>query len=482
MNIAKLLSFAVIFVGGMLNAREIPQALQNDSHDIISLDRWGPYSKQYAGISHIADIESGEMVDFTVIPGYYRRSYSIPNVLYESGYHPWKVTPDMKSITYRYELEWKDMVYADVRYDILDSCRVRVSINCVNNTDIPQSLLFHNTVSLHYNDNHPIVKAEGGKDAIILYGCDYECFEPAVKTHAYNLVYDGRMRGEELDRESLNGSVLGQFGKNAGDAVTYNIVSIKEIEDAKITIRCKVGKGKDAKLEIDGIVDSEISIRGTGRYEMVSIGCNLARGNNYLKLRSTDCEKIKIDAIIAGTAETVDNIRIVSAPLEFKPEETVRNHKDFMVRYNNVCQYYAIAWNSEHAEIKEYANSDLDVFMRRSVHKHPDKYYNGNQKGHFTSAYIRPVVLDAHTDTTIIAMLAAGTRETVEKAIADFHQNNIVTEQTPCSDREGGYLPESKEFMFGNQLLEAYFADKCSISCLHTKRTDTSFYSRKELE
>ena len=29
------------------------------SHDITSLSQWGPYSKEYFGISHIADLQSG---------------------------------------------------------------------------------------------------------------------------------------------------------------------------------------------------------------------------------------------------------------------------------------------------------------------------------------------------------------------------------------------------------------------------------------
>ena len=55
----------------------------------IDLPDWGPYTKWYAGISHIADREKGLRFDLSVFPTYYRRSMAqIPNVMWESGYHP----------------------------------------------------------------------------------------------------------------------------------------------------------------------------------------------------------------------------------------------------------------------------------------------------------------------------------------------------------------------------------------------------------
>ena len=61
-------------------------------HDISSLSQWGPYSKEYFGISHIADLQSGIQVEFMLIPGQYRRNFKIPNALFEAGVHPWNVT------------------------------------------------------------------------------------------------------------------------------------------------------------------------------------------------------------------------------------------------------------------------------------------------------------------------------------------------------------------------------------------------------
>ena len=110
------------------------------SHDIASLLAWGPYSKEYFGISHIDDRLSGIQVEFCLVPGQYRRNYKIPCTLFESGVHPWQVSADMRHITYRHDIEWKDRVYVDATYHLLDEHRVLLEARCVNNTPLLQNI------------------------------------------------------------------------------------------------------------------------------------------------------------------------------------------------------------------------------------------------------------------------------------------------------------------------------------------------------
>ena len=51
-----------------------PLPSSGNSHDIASLHAWGPYSKRYAGISHIPDMRKGIRFDFSVMPGYLKRA------------------------------------------------------------------------------------------------------------------------------------------------------------------------------------------------------------------------------------------------------------------------------------------------------------------------------------------------------------------------------------------------------------------------
>ena len=62
------------------------------THD-LRLPAWGPYTKDYMGVSHIPDVEVGLRFDLSVFPGFYRGRVQIPNVRWESGYHPWEARP-----------------------------------------------------------------------------------------------------------------------------------------------------------------------------------------------------------------------------------------------------------------------------------------------------------------------------------------------------------------------------------------------------
>jgi hypothetical protein len=66
------------------------------THDVIALPNWGPYSKKYAGISHIPNMQKGLRFDVTALPGFYRNRVMVPNVLFESGYHPWDISADFR--------------------------------------------------------------------------------------------------------------------------------------------------------------------------------------------------------------------------------------------------------------------------------------------------------------------------------------------------------------------------------------------------
>src|SRR5690606_26556716 len=114
------------------------------------LPDWGPYTKKYAGISHIADKERGVRFDLSVFPAFYRRRIDLPNALWESGYHPWEALPDLSYFCNRHELEWKDRVYADVSFTALTERSRLVRVECVNRTEEVQTLALHYLASLHF--------------------------------------------------------------------------------------------------------------------------------------------------------------------------------------------------------------------------------------------------------------------------------------------------------------------------------------------
>ena len=118
-------------------------------HD-LALSSWGPYTKKYIGISHIPDKKTGKRFDLSIFPGLHRRGLSVPNVLWESGYHPWEASPDLSYFANRHQLLWKDRIYSDISYSILNESEVLFACLNVNNTEEKQALVFHHAASLNF--------------------------------------------------------------------------------------------------------------------------------------------------------------------------------------------------------------------------------------------------------------------------------------------------------------------------------------------
>ena len=226
------------------------------THD-LSLPAWGPYTKQYSGISHIPAANDGVRFDLAVFPGLYRRRVDVPNVRFESGYHVWKAAPDLSCYTLRHELEWKDRVYADVSFAPLGENARLIGVECCNGTDTPQNLVLHYMASAH--DPVPSYRrfALTGAEvrlpehAAFVLAKDYDDLRFAVPRPTDGLGWDGMRRAEEPVEGFAGGygvglgfgcaAGYGPFGQplpsGAGDAVTYTFTLEQPLQRPCLCVR-----------------------------------------------------------------------------------------------------------------------------------------------------------------------------------------------------------------------------------------------------
>lgn len=417
--------FGILFSGALLS----------NSHDVTTLGTWGPYSKQYAGISHIGDMASGTRFDFTVVPGFYRRTYMIPSLIYECGCHPWRVNKDMTEITYRYELEWKDRVYVDATYHVADDRHVLLELQCVNRTELPQNLSLQGVSSFHYADDAPARMLQGASYCLL--ARDYLSYEPAVRTHQYHLVYDGWLRGEKRTSDSLSGGVIETSG-TSGDQLSY----VLSEGTHKLSLLACAPSGKDFTLLING---NEVKAQGTGEYAFYPLG----ELSGHMDLQILSDAKLRLDAFVEG-----EDVKLIPRVRPFRPVQS-GGEGEYILKYEDAEDFYGLAWNFPISEVRLFDNSDLDVFMKKAVHQHPPKYFRGDQQGFFTSAFLRPVFLKPQTDTTIWCMLTKGGKAEVEEVLAAFHKDEqaqidqclkkIPSECLPDILPQGGRFAEAQQ-------------------------------------
>ncbi len=234
----------------------------------FSLPLWGPYSKKYMGLSRIIDSLSdmGARFDFTIHPTLWNSSTPVPNVCVPSSYHLWQCKSDFSYYAYRYELLWKDMVYADVSFSKIndEAYLARICVN--NNTALKQNTVINFFSALEFPSGEDI-ELTLPKKSVVVNATNYEEFEYANKRPWDEQNPDGLFKGTFRDKDFYGRNGLGDrnenahvhyrnfkpFGEDEGDRVSYKI-SADGFENPVFAIRYRTVSDRDAKFMCNGQV------------------------------------------------------------------------------------------------------------------------------------------------------------------------------------------------------------------------------------
>lgn len=431
-----------------------------NTHD-ISLPDWGPYSKKYAGISHIYDMKAGMRFDFSVLPGYYRNKILIPNVTFESGYFPWEVNNDLTSYTYRYELEWKDKVFVDVTYSVVDSQTVIVGMKCVNNTLLPQNLSLNLVYGIEYPDVYPTSKLMLSENSIWVNSVDYASLEFAQKRPKDNLVTDGWFDGEIRDNEFIDGSALGQnFGKDKGDKVSYKVEFKNNPQNGILTFLYRMKENDACSFRLSGLVNQTILLKGNGKLASLEIPFSLSKKENkILELESEGGDAVELNGIFYIPEGEESQTKIVAVTKDYTPETNTNSiEKKLVSKYKDIPSYYGFSWDGDNDyQLRQIKNDELDVFFRKLVHNHATNILTGNSKGDYSNIFIRPVELLPQSEKTIYGILCTGNLSQVKEGIHKFDslKQKRIQEGKTVSASPDKILPQGEKYLFSQKMLKA---------------------------
>ncbi|MBS0032342.1 MGH1-like glycoside hydrolase domain-containing protein [Chitinophaga sp. 22321] len=431
----------------------------NGSHD-LRLPSWGPYSKRYAGISHIPDMASGMRFDFSVLPGYYRNKLLVPNVRFESSYFPWNVKNDLSTITYRYELEWKDQVYTDVTYTLIDTAAVLVSVHCVNNTALPQLLSLNLVASMEYPENYGIQTLKYGDGTQWYNAVDYRSISYAVKQPNTDLVYDGWMRGEVRSSRLINGrGIGGGFGRQQGDKITYEVNTPTGDKKARILFIYTMKGGKESVVQLSGLANQKVVFKPADSLAVLDVPFEATHNNSrLLTLTSLGGGDILLNGFVVTTDQSREPFTIVPAPMLKMPvsEENLPD-RSLLLKYQDVPLYYGITWDTALFKIRSIQNDELDIFLRNETHNHVAKVLTGNMKGDYANIFIRPVSVEPYSDQTCTALLTCGTRDAVMAALKKSSplKTHFAAQLKDTIPEEKGILPKGQPYLFSQRMLKS---------------------------
>ncbi len=400
-----------------------------NTHD-LRLPDWGPYTKKYMGISHIPDVRRGFRFDLSVFPGFYRRKVDVPNVMWESGYHPWEAAPDLSYYCQRHELEWKDRVYCDISFVAVPGDARLVRCACVNNTDEPQNIVLHYMAYLNLPPIGPytqtplqMARVELPPGAIWQDALDYAELSFATPRPTDNLNTDGYWRGEIRAHGFVNGGGVGRgFGRDRGDTVSYCWHVPAPIGDAVLLIRYRMAVGETLAFSMAGLAGGEVTLSGSGELQVATVPVgDLAAGEHTLTLRAAGGAPVELDGLALVARRDAAAVRFRPVERHVQPAITPGElPNSIILKYPDLENSYGLIWDYDKYQVREFLTDELDRFMRHTVHQHVQTVLMGNGEGHFTNVFMRPIPLAPHETQVIYGLVCSGAPELVAQRLRQF--------------------------------------------------------------
>lgn len=436
---------------------------------IFKMPLWGPYSKKYMGLSHIVEslADIGARADFSVLPTVWNSSTPAPNVTFPSNYHLWECSTDYTYYSYRYELMWKDLVYADISFSKIkdDAYLMRCEFN--NNTDLAQNCVLNIFSSLEFPCCEYVVP-EKPDYAVIKKANDFDRFEYAVPRPWDRETPDGLFRGMFVDRKFYLGKGLGDrcvknhvkhlglkpFGAEKGDTVAYTL-DCGKIHNPVIALRYRTVGDGNAVFDLNG---TEVVLPHSGELAFA-----------YIPYKKDPCFVSKggagVEFDFLCVVSSGDTVSTKTEKRGYVPEiKTEKVKNGFRVRntypYED-CSYSVLTHNKntrfrtlesgclEDALVNRLSNGDPTFDNLRATFSNSFKRKQSDE-GFFQNTVIKSIFIEPHSSHIEYAVISKGDFDPLSDA---EYENVYISAKSRAKGT--GFNKSGEKYAFSTDILRA---------------------------
>ena len=441
---------------------------------------WGPYSKKYMGISRIVDSqpETGARFDFIIHPTLWNSSVPVPNVTFPSNYHLWHCNGDYSYYAYRYELLWKDEIYADVSFSKMSDEAYLMKCKFVNNTDLKQNCLLNAFSALEY----PSVfycKVSLPEKCLFINANDYDEYTYAKPRPWDNENTDGMHKGQFADYRFVGGFGLGDrcdhahvptlgikpFGCEPGDKVSYS-ADIADFASPVLTVRYRTVCDEDAEFTLNG---RKITFPKSD--ELTFAAFNFDKAENRLTLESLGKGGIEFDFFAVTECGDENKIAVALEKRNVVPEiktEDIGSGKRFSLTYPETGDTYYILTHNPRTRQRIIESGCLEDALSNRLSNGDHTYdelretFSGSFKekksdeGFFHNALVKSIFIEPHSEHTEFIVISKEKPEPL--TAAEYEKISAAAEK---SEDIAEFNEAGKKYALSTEIMKSTILTNC---------------------
>lgn len=370
-------------------------------HGDLRLPSWGPYTKEFAGISHVPEVNRGLRFDLSVFPGLYRRRQAVPSVNSDTGFYMWSSDPDLRCYTLRHALDGIDSLFADITYTEYDGGRV-IRARFVNRTPDAQQASLHFLGSLHFPEIGPYRQPALRPSEVILPpravwidGSEHRELALHEDSPLRHLPDNAEIWGEVRGHGFVHGTALGRgFGTEPGHHVVYAVPPSLASANTVALLRFRLPPGSQATLRVTGAFAGDLALTGTGELQLVELpGGDHAL--DWFRLEPAGGPELVIDGCALMHRNQRHALQFRHPPLDCQPVMARDGEAPGLtLNYSAVPGTYGLAWERAAVEVREWLSDNLERDFALFTHEHVKRKFDQGGWQHYTNVFVRPVFLE----------------------------------------------------------------------------------------
>lgn len=435
------------------------------------LGKWGPYSKKYSGISRIVDhrSEGGVRFDLVVSPAIENADSRVPNVTVPTGVHPWEAKSDYSFYSYRYDLEWKDKVYADVSFTKLTDDSILVRSKFFNNTDIMQICLLNLFSAIEYPNVYSCTPVLPSK-CVFIKALDYVSYDYNTVRPWDKQVIDAMKKGEFFDDmftyhkglgdRDTNRYILPKYprlGEEKGDKIVYEIKSNISFSSPVLNIRYRTTGDSSSNWKING---KTVSFPAAENMGIISLPFEMT---DRITLVSEGTGGIEFDFF--AITEKGEAVSVKTEKHNFYPQiETAdcENGKLVTYKYDGLSDKFYIRTFNNSTRYRDFDTGCLEDSPTARISQPDESFQNmletfsgsfsekHSDEGFYHNTVVHTLYIQPHTTHTEYAVISFG--KTDYKTAEEYEE---IYESVHSSVENLGLNPAGKPYEFSNNILRA---------------------------